>query len=189
MTELVAFALVGALAFALFGGAVFAAAAPRLKAGAFVMLIGDSLGAGLDAPLRSDLPSLRWESHTVTGATSSALNAYERIGIKSRKPAAVLLSFGTNDAAATDAEFIRTFPARARAIVTDLHSAGVQVYWLEPPPMPLGGYAAIVAGIRASGAFVLEAPGSLPRASDGVHVTPEGNQRWARAIAAAVGPS
>jgi lysophospholipase L1-like esterase len=154
---------------------------PRLRPGERVWIVGDSLAVSLAVPLREALPRQTWVIQARIGATSAELGPSARAAIKADRPAAVLVSYGTNDAAATES-FRRGFADRARAIVSDLQSAGIRVYWIEPPSMPFP-MELIWRGIRSSGAEVLVPPPGLKREPDGIHPTYTAVRQWAAALA------
>jgi lysophospholipase L1-like esterase len=145
-----------------------------------VRLVGDSLALGLGWPLRGALARQTVVVQAKNGATTADLGPDARAGIIEAD--AVLISLGTNDAAAPDAAFRAGFAMRARAIVADLQARGLRVIWLAPPPMPFD-TRIVRAGIAQSGAEVLEPPANLPRQPDRIHPTPEGFARWASAVA------
>ena len=153
------------------------------------LLVGDSLAAGLAAPLRSrfraaggDLASSSANGSTIDQwAKGSALSE----ALTQTRPAVTLVSLGTNDLAAQPADYKRPL---IEAIVLQIRAAGSAIAWLLPPRMPLpdrGGLRAILVAELARlavPAFDAEPP-DLPRGSDGIHPTPAGFEQWAARIA------
>src|SRR5262249_49529645 len=151
------------------------------------LLIGDSLAAGLAAPLRTRLRTAGGDlaSRAVNGTTIDqwAHGSALAEALAQAHPAVTLVSLGTNDLAAKPADSKRPL---IEAIVTRMRTAGSAPAWLLPPRMPLpdrGGLRAILApelARLAVPAFDAEPP-DLPR-WDGIHPTPAGFDTWAAAI-------
>lgn len=154
------------------------------------LLVGDSLAVGLAPPMRSrfraaggDLDARGINSTTIDHwAQGSALAE----SLAQSHPALTLVSLGTNDLAAKPAEHKR---AHILALVGRIRAAGSDVAWILPPSMPLadrGGTRAILAEELAR----LSVPAfdsqklTLPRASDGIHLTPAGYDMWAAHVVA-----
>jgi hypothetical protein len=132
-------------------------------------IIGDSLGVGLSAYLPG------FEAHAVVSTTAAFWLGQDLSFIGPGD--LVLISLGTNPE--------RDFAGNAGTLVASLQAQGARVVWLSPPPLPPPfETSAMRSGIAYTGAEVIEAPGGLPRASDGVHCTARGYQQWAQSILA-----
>ena len=166
------------------------ATSPSAQTGRRALLIGDSLAAGLAAPLRdrfrtggTDLTSRAVNGTTIDHwANGSELSD----ALALARPGLTLVSLGTNDLATKPAAYKR---ALVDKIVARIRAAGSSVGWILPPSMPLqdrGGLRAILKDELARlvvPAFDSEAL-DLPRGTDGVHPTPTGYDQWAASIAA-----
>ncbi len=116
--------------------AAAAAPAPALLApGAAALLLGDSIGQGLEAPLRAALlPSGHGlyasveRGRSITAQNAHALPETSNLGVT-----VALLSLGSNDTNNPDGEE----PA-LRALVAKLQERGLAVYWIVPPAWSQG---------------------------------------------------
>jgi lysophospholipase L1-like esterase len=146
------------------------------------LLLGDSLALGLDGPLRSELGRFVWaRTHARVGATLADFRDVEPI-LDETKPSIVLVSLGTNDAAAQSGDYRARFAARVVDWVHAVQSTGARVVWLIPPEMPFD-TDPIIDAIKRSGAAYLMAPSDLPRQPDKIHPTPAGYRAWAHRVA------
>lgn len=164
------------------------AAVPSPQRSGQTLLIGDSLAAGLAPPMRARARAAGGEltARTVNGSTIDqwARGTALAESLAQTKPATTLVSLGTNDLGAKPADYKR---ALIEALVTRIRAAGSAAAWILPPSMPIpdrGGLRAILAGELARlhvPAFDSEAL-PLPRAGDGIHLTPAGYDQWAARV-------
>jgi lysophospholipase L1-like esterase len=166
----------------------YTAPGPRLEGsfrGARVLLVGDSLAAGMASPLKRRLAEDGATLATVArGGTS--IRQWARSGwlaeaLAQARPALVLVSLGTNDMVA---EGNRT--EDIRAILDRVREVGAPVVWVEPPSMPtLRDRAGVRATLHATvpRASLFPSP-SVPiqRAKDQIHATPQGYADLAAAL-------
>lgn len=149
-------------------------------------LIGDSLAVGLYNPLRKELAvkgvQLRGHGKGGSSAPQWLYNGWLD-QVLYLQPKMVLVSLGTNDSAPASTNGKKNFPPAIKKIVEAIRAAGAQPVLLAPPPMPWS-LNEINAGLQATGAPVIAAPVNLQRQPDKIHLTPEGNVQWAKAIAA-----
>ena len=164
----------------LLGFVDYTAPGPRVEApfrGARVLLVGDSLAAGMSPPLKrriaEDGATLATVARVGTSIRQWARNGWLAEALAQARPALVLVSLGTND---METQGDRTDDIRA--ILDRVRGAGARMVWVEPPTMPTlrdraGVRVALHATIRPESLF----PGpSVPiqRAKDQIHATPQG---------------
>lgn len=146
------------------------------------LLLGDSLALGLNAPLRSELARFVWApTHARIGATLADFRNVEAI-LDETKPSVVIVSLGTNDAAAPSPDYHMHFGAHAVEFVRAIQATGARVVWLMPPEMPFETEDILDAIVR-SGATYLMPPSTLERAADRIHLTQRGYAAWAHRVA------
>lgn len=156
-----------------------------------ILLVGDSFAVGLKAPLASlaASQSIPFEGH---GATSTRANQWTTTqtvetpdqgqvtldldGYLARfRPTHVLVSLGTNDAAAGGMS-----AASAQTIVSKIQRAGAIPLWVGPPSLPFPD-ANVRSTVKSTG--VRYFPSEIlviPRAGDNLH--PRDYSSWAQAV-------
>jgi hypothetical protein len=153
---------------------------PVLDPGDVVLVAGDSLAAGLAAPLRTELHFVyRFGAASRNGSTAGYWRAALAAELARVRPSVVLLSLGTNDALSASAR--KTFAENLRALREACAAARARVVFIEPPSMPFD-LSVIRDAIRQSGALWVEAPAVLERAPDDIHLTPKSYAAWAAHI-------
>ncbi len=162
----------------------------RVVAGDKVLLIGDSLAQALGPPL-GQLVTERGIDFVQDAQQGTRVEQWGDSGraeasVDTFSPSVVIISLGTNDAAA-NADWQAKFAARAASLVERLKAKGVRdVLWIIPPLMPFD-LGVIAQGIADSGAAVFDSrPIDVPRGPDKIHPTVAGSGSWAAAINAAI---
>ena len=168
----------------------YAASAPASDAtapvqGARVLLVGDSLAAGLGPPLKrlvgADGATLATVGRVGTTIRQWARGAWLAEAITQAKPGLVLVSLGTNDM-----ESPGDRSGDIAAIVDRVRAAGAGLVWIEPPDMPtLRDRAQVRTTLHATIPAERLFPGpSVPiqRAKDQIHATPQGYADLAAAL-------
>ena len=165
--------------------AICAESAPQR---AEVLLVGDSLAVGLDAPLRA-LERERGvvlRTEAVVGTSALYWRPRLRAILAAYKPRRLLVSLGTNDATASDRKrVVEAF----RGICDEASAAGVPLAWVAPLPMPprLRDGLAVVRDAFACALAIDVDAAAVERARDGIHATAAGYATWARLLAARLG--
>jgi len=166
----------------------YAAPAPGPRAsvqGARVLLVGDSLAAGLGLPLKRLVTTDGAILGTV-GRVGTTIRQWARGGwlaeaLTQAKPGLVLVSLGTNDM-----ESPGDRSGDIAAIIDRVRAAGAGLVWIEPPDMPtLRDRAQVRATLHATIPAERLFPGpSVPiqRAKDRIHATPQGYADLAAAL-------
>lgn len=153
--------------------------------GTRVLLVGDSLAAGLAAPLKK-LVTADGATLATVGRVGTTIRQWARGGwlaeaLAQAKPGLVLVSLGTNDM-----ETPGDRSADIGAIVDRVRAAGAGLVWVEPPDMPtLRDRAQVRATLHATIPAERLFPGpSVPiqRAKDRIHATPQGYADLAAAL-------
>jgi lysophospholipase L1-like esterase len=160
-----------------------------------VLLAGDSLALGLTAPLSTEAKKYGIELHgdgrTGTTAKQWITGGWLAKDIADASPGMTLISLGTNDATGD----LSHFASDVQTIVDQATSGGGVIGWIGPPS-----FAATLKNFPAGNVDkmrqilhdTLSARGILifptdqhdyPRASDGIHMTPDGYAKWAADIA------
>jgi lysophospholipase L1-like esterase len=156
-----------------------------------VLVVGDSLAEGTEAPLARLLPDWRIATSAYTGRPTDD-GVAEILG-RSKLPPVLFVSLGTND----DPSAVSSFES---SVETVLQAAGPStcVIWANIVRPPYGGvsyagYNRVLARLSATqpnltvldwAGIVRSDPGVL--ASDGVHATPGGYEARAQAMAQAI---
>lgn len=163
------------------------ASAPVRTTGA-VSLVGDSLNVGIEPYLEQELAGWRISTDDVVGrSTDAGIAALESAGPGLAR--VVVVSLGTNDPQA-DADGFRANVRRVLDVVGDRRCVVWATIWRGGANEAFNGVLAEVAGDNRRlvlvewDAMVESAPELL--AADGVHGTPDGYARRARAVAEAV---
>jgi lysophospholipase L1-like esterase len=166
-----------------------ASTGPAGVLGRGALLVGDSLAVGLASPLRSRFRAAGGElaGHGINSTTIDhwAQGTTLAAALTQARPALTLVSLGTNDLAAKPADHKRPLIA---TLVARVRASGSGIAWVLPPSVPItdrGGIRAILAEELAQlavPAFDSEKL-TLPRAPDGIHLTPAGYDTWAGHIA------
>jgi len=157
-----------------------------VEPGAHVLLIGDSLGEGLEKPLTTSLAAHGAQLHAMVkrGATAAywAAHTDDRDGGYDH----VLLSLGTNDARRFDVEDERDDLAR---LVGHLRSRGSEISWLMPPSFKEGAlrekeqrFADMLAELRVAPLDTYGPQQDVSQDPERVHLTPNGYAAWAGQI-------
>jgi lysophospholipase L1-like esterase len=166
----------------------YAAPAPGPRAsvqGARVLLVGDSLAAGLGPPLKR-LVTTDGAILATVGRVGTTIRQWARGGwlaeaLTQVKPGLVLVSLGTNDM-----ESPGDRSGDIAAIVDRVRAAGAGLVWIEPPDMPtLRDRAQVRTTLHATIPAARLFPGpSVPiqRAKDRIHATPQGYADLAAAL-------
>ncbi len=158
----------------------------KLQPGDRVLLIGDSLAQALGPPLgqlvteggfdfaQDAQQGTRVEQWGDSGRAEASADGFS--------PNVVLISLGTNDAAA-NADWQAKFAGRAKGLVDRLRAKGVRdILWIIPPLMPFD-LGVIAQGITDSGAGVFDSrPIDVPRGPDAIHPTIAGSGSWSAVI-------
>ena len=168
----------------------YAAPAPAPDAtasvlGARVLLVGDSLAAGLGPPLKrlvtADGATLATVGRVGTTIRQWARGTWLAEALTEAKPGLVLVSLGTNDM-----ESPGDRSADIAAIVDRVRAAGAGLVWIEPPDMPtLRDRAQVRTTLHATIPAERLFPGSsvpIQRAKDRIHATPQGYADLAAAL-------
>jgi len=158
--------------------------APLLSTGAPVLLLGDSIGVGIDAPLRALLLPAGHEliSSVESGRSIRAQNGHGLPAVPEGTRVA-LLSLGSNDTNNPDAE-----ESDLRALAAKLEKLEIRPYWILPPSFAKGTAAQkrVINLFDRVGIPMLPVT-KLPSVDSdplGVHPTPTGYKEFAADIAA-----
>lgn len=159
------------------------APAPLLQEGEPVLLLGDSIGVGLEAPLRAALLP-RGHHLYASVERGRSITAQAAHGLPAMDPIAevALLSLGSNDPNPDSEE------SALQSLKAKLEGLGMRVYWIVPPVFAKG----TPAQLRAENLFVRTGippieTATLPSVNSdplGVHPTPAGYADYAAQIAA-----
>lgn len=168
---------------------------PLIRRGEKLLLVGDSMSVGLNAPLRALAAeggvSFGWVGETGTRIDQWASNSTSQ-GILLNKalaerPNLVLVCLGTNDEALSKygtADVLGKQRPAIDALMAKLKGSGAEVVWIDPPTnafmsRPLRDYLKNLVGSRhwfASERY------DIPRQPDGLHPTVKGYAGWAGLI-------
>lgn len=151
-----------------------------------VLLLGDSIGVGLAAPLAREAVArhVAFTAAVKSGSTAGLWRA--RAAELVRRGQTVVVSLGTNDCKDPRSRACERFPDRARAIDELVRDRGGRTLWLVPTWVPWA--ATIRLGLREAGQVAQELGTDVPVAPDGIHPTPEGYRVLARRVAPLVMP-
>jgi lysophospholipase L1-like esterase len=156
-----------------------------------ILVVGDSLAEGTEAPLAQLLPGRRIRTSAYTGRPTA--DGVDEITSTGNIPPVLVVSLGTND----DPSATSTFQGQVESVLAAA-GPGTCVVWANIVRPPYGGvsyagYNRVLAGLAATNpnlivvdwvGVVKRDPGLL--APDGVHATPEGYEARAQAIAQAI---
>lgn len=162
--------------------AASAARRPRLRPGDRVLLIGDSLAAGLHPHMkqlaREEGVEYQGSGRDGTRIDEWARDPWLRQTMATFEPTVVLVSLGTNDVALG--------PERQAddldELLTTLTAEGATVVWIGPPELPFEADA-MLSLLRREAPYYFESEDyDIPRAPDGLHPTAAGYAGWAGSI-------
>jgi lysophospholipase L1-like esterase len=156
-----------------------------------ILVVGDSLAEGTEAPLAQLLPGRRIRTSAYTGRPTA--DGVDEITSTGNIPPVLVVSLGTND----DPSATSTFQGQVESVLAAA-GPGTCVVWANIVRPPYGGvsyagYNRVLARLAAANPNLIVVdwvgvvkgdPGLL--APDGVHATPEGYQARAQAIAQAI---
>jgi hypothetical protein len=167
---------------------------PFVSSGGSVLLLGDSIGVGLDGPLSSDLAAQGVNTDASVTVGQSIRGQVAALGPPARQYKVVLLSLGSNDTAASSADGSTNSEGPDLQKIVDFYKPyGSTLLWIWPPSFIQGALTPAQQGVAATFLAVGVSPvpiqGALPSvASDPMklHPTPQGYAAYAQQIAAAL---
>ncbi len=167
------------------GLAAVATRRPKLRADTRLLLIGDSLAAGLHQHMRqlAGEEGIAYEGRGVVGSRMDqwVKDPWLPQHLASFQPTMILVSLGTNDAALGPNAVARQADDFYRLYAMLLDS-GADVMWIGPPTLPFPD-AGIPDMIRNEVRYYFESEDlDIPRAPDHLHPTAAGYAGWAGAI-------
>lgn len=168
---------------------------PLIRRGNRLLLVGDSMTVGLNAPLRALATdagvSFGWVGETGTRIDQWASNTSTQGNLLNKalaeKPDVVLVCLGTNDEAlkkyGTTDVLTKQRPA-IDTLVQKIRASGAELVWICPPTnsfmdRPLRDYLKSVAGSRR---WFQSENYDIPRQPDGLHPTVKGYAGWSGLI-------
>lgn len=161
--------------------------APAPKPSRSVLVVGDSLGVGLGGTLQA---LGKTDGDKVTVEAIVGTNTCQWAGkiddaIKRNKPTDVLVSLGTNDAAAGKDWVVRNSHCYSD-FSKSVKSSGAKLLWILPPTLPArmeeGRKASVSESTKVADRTFDSTPITSGRAPDGVHYTPQGYKAWAEKV-------
>jgi hypothetical protein len=154
---------------------------PALKKGATVMLVGDSLAVGMSTEFKRLAvgAGYRAVTHAAVGTTTTQWLTWIKQDLKVNKPALVVVSLGTNDAAGF--ESVSKNPKLFEEFVKTIDESGAFVVWIGPPAISTKKVAKIdeVRRLVKSAAPIYFASEDLViPLEDGIHTNAAEYKRW-----------
>ena len=157
---------------------------PKLRRGARLLLVGDSLAVGLAPPLGQLARDngVLFDSAGKVGSTvgqwadpNSSLGVVLRQKL-AQKPAVVLVSLGTNDEALSVASARAELPLLDQLVET-IKASGADLAWVGPPKFLAGqsfkpnGFTAVIRQKVPSSHYFASESYEIPRGGDNLHPT------------------
>ena len=158
-----------------------------VPSGKKVLIIGDSLAVGLSPELSKLLRKNGYTtaSHAKIGTNTVQWLKWIKEDLAVHKPSLVIVSLGTNDAAANQ-QWIERNKESFLKLIKQVESSGAKIMWIGPPEfdaklLPRVPYVRDII-IGAAPIFYDSRGFDIPRASDKIHSTPAGYKAWANDI-------
>lgn len=160
---------------------------PLVSPGSTVLLIGDSLAVGMTHQFKKLAIESGYTpiSHAINGTTTSQWLSLVKKDIEEKKPALVIISLGTNDAAAR-LEWLRTHRGVFAALAKLINESGAWYVWVGPPNIDekkLPNINEVRSIIQESICLYYDsAKLEIEKSQDGIHSTPSGYKRWMTSV-------
>lgn len=156
-----------------------------------VLLVGDSMGQGLTAPLKALVEanggvfsaSAKQSTRIDQWASSSTeVGASLEERLVAFKPTVVIVALGTNDEYMTTSAVAKQ-ATHVETIQKKVAASGAALLWIGPPslPKPTNGITPMLAQ-RVGESFFHSEQLSIPRIGDQIHPTTPGYKQWAAAF-------
>lgn len=155
---------------------------PFIVAGATVMLIGDSLAAGMESKFISLAHKDKYVpvTHTVSGTSIFQWIKWIKSDLEKKRPALVVISLGTNDAVIYDN--VKNHAYLYKNFIKTIADSGAILVWLGPPNISQKRIPRIAderALIKKYTSYYFESEAiEKPLGGDGIHSSPTGYSRW-----------
>jgi len=160
---------------------------PIVPSGKKILIAGDSLAVGLSPELQRlmKINDYTAASHAVVGSTTAQWLQWIKADLAVHKPALVVVSLGTNDAAAAPA-WIENNKGNFAEFVKVVTASGAKLVWIGPPEfdvklLPRVPYVRDLI-IEAAPIFYDSRKFDLPRGEDRIHSTVNGYKAWANDV-------
>jgi len=157
---------------------------PLIPSGQKVLIVGDSLAVGLSGELSRLLKTAKYlpVSHAKIGSTTAQWINWIKTDLAVHKPALVIVSLGTNDAAA-DPQWLEKNKDNFAKFTKIVMDSGAKLLWIGPPEfeeemLPRVPYVRDLI-IEAAPIFYDSRLSNIPRAEDKIHSTVNGYKSWA----------
>lgn len=148
-----------------------------------VLLLGDSLAAGLTAPMKAlvEASGAEFSGHGVVGSRIDEWDSKYAAPDLEWGPTVVVVSLGTNDMKMFDPSTQQR--GHLDSLLAKLRAGGARVAWIVPPTMPFEdkGVRQLVADAGPDMLVHAERL-DLPRGGDKIHMTPSGYKKFAEAV-------
>ena len=150
------------------------------------MLIGDSLGVGMETKFRSLAKTNDYNpvTHVVSGTSIFQWVTWIKKDLVVHKPDLVVISLGTNDAVIFDR--VKKFPTIYTEFVSQIEETGAVVVWIGPPNIS----SKRIPKITEARNFIKESVVNFyesekfetPQGGDGVHSSASGYNKWMEGV-------
>lgn len=159
---------------------------PQILPGSVVMLVGDSLAAGMEGRFKSLARMNGYVPvvHAINGTSIFQWNGWIKKDLEVHNPDLVLVSLGTNDAVIYDK--VRQNPNEYRKLIKTIEATGAKIVWIGPSNISRTRILKIDETrkiIRESVPVFFESEKyETPQAGDGIHSSMNGYSNWMKSI-------
>lgn len=158
---------------------------PAINRGSTVMLIGDSLAVGMSYEFKrlAKKAGYRAVTHAITGSTTLQWLSLIKHDLKVNKPSLVVVSLGTNDAAAP--AILSNHPELFKEFVKIIDKTSAFLVWIGPPAISIHRVPKLNVArklIKQVAPIYFSSENLKIHFTDGYHTDPAGYKKWIQEV-------